>query len=294
VAVKRATDRRYLFVLSLAAVAFVLCVIALRGIALEQWHIWHLSSSDIESRRLAAEKLAQIGTMRSFAKLLEMSESLETPRLRFALRQITARYKKEAISPLLDALQDQSWQRREAAAQAMGEIGPAAVEAVPSLLEALDSKEELLRKSAASSLARILDESILRLLGEYNTVVIGRIKSVDVMIQRFPGGRSHNTHVWAATVSREEILWGDPQVPDPFTVKLTEPSLGRPNRVLGTPTATLPSRPLVWLVEISAGTVTGHCSDARFDPADADSVRKVFEMLKRREGAAALKTLEGR
>jgi HEAT repeat protein len=58
-----------------------------------------------------------------------------------------------AVPALIQALQDQEWWVREAAAEALGVIGDP--QAVPALLEVLQDKEGRVRRAAAWALRKI-------------------------------------------------------------------------------------------------------------------------------------------
>ena len=63
-----------------------------------------------------------------------------------------------AVPALTEALAHRTWQVRAAAADALGEIGPAAAAAVPALTAALKDKSREVREAAAQSLADVQDE----------------------------------------------------------------------------------------------------------------------------------------
>jgi hypothetical protein len=60
---------------------------------------------------------------------------------------------KDAVPALMDSLDDREWVVRIAAITALGDIGPAASESVPSLIESLDKEDVCI--SAAIALGRI-------------------------------------------------------------------------------------------------------------------------------------------
>src|SRR5262249_17257568 len=62
---------------------------------------------------------------------------------------------KAAVPALISALKDQDWEVRRATANALGKIGPAPKDAVPGLMVALKDPESVVRSSAAAALKEI-------------------------------------------------------------------------------------------------------------------------------------------
>ena len=65
---------------------------------------------------------------------------------------------KTAISVLRTMLDDENWHVRQAAATALGNIGPEAQAAVPALTALLKDKEEKVQQAAAEALKKIKKE----------------------------------------------------------------------------------------------------------------------------------------
>jgi len=65
----------------------------------------------------------------------------------------------EAVPALAQALEDENWEVREAAALALNMIGPAALEAVPALIQALGDENDNARASAAWALTAITGQN---------------------------------------------------------------------------------------------------------------------------------------
>ena len=63
----------------------------------------------------------------------------------------------KAVSALMGALADADWHVRKEAAEALGKIGPAAVEAVPALTAALADADEYIRWKIAETLKKNRD-----------------------------------------------------------------------------------------------------------------------------------------
>lgn len=62
----------------------------------------------------------------------------------------------EAVPALIDALKDPDEIVRQKAAQALENIGPAAAEALPALTDALEDPDEIVRRCAAVLLKRLV------------------------------------------------------------------------------------------------------------------------------------------
>ena len=170
--------------LTIALGAFVLLIAgyASRDLAVEQWYIWDLESEEEETRKVAAEKLGDMGCLRAIPSLLRQIKQSEAknssmfsyrvsgpPRSFYEQRDIHKHYEKR--------YRDQAWGKNWAG-RALAEIGISAIpamitslkfdrhltgwveevfvrmgpEALPVLLEAMESPEWRVRARTAEVL----------------------------------------------------------------------------------------------------------------------------------------------
>jgi HEAT repeat protein len=77
---------------------------------------------------------------------------------------------KEAIEPLVNALDDSDWLTRTKAAEALGALGPLAEAAIPSLARTMNDRNAYARAAATAALERIASPSARRALAEFRRV----------------------------------------------------------------------------------------------------------------------------
>ncbi|HID08178.1 MAG TPA: HEAT repeat domain-containing protein [Armatimonadetes bacterium] len=132
-------------------------------------HIAALNSKDDEERETAAKALCKIGPKAKdaiptlkFAAVHEKNKVVQVWS-HCALAKIGSN-PQEHILFLIDALEDTNKEVIEAVAYALGEIGPPAKQAVPTLIEALSNEDWMLRATIIRCLGRIGDSSVVSVL----------------------------------------------------------------------------------------------------------------------------------
>ena len=115
-----------------------------------------LDSENDDVRRNAAKALLAIGpeakdAVPRLAKIVRGDLATQDKVFVWALGAIGP----EAVPGLIEALSNEYWEIRDAAASELGEIGPDASEAVPALTELLDDENASVRRSAAAALENI-------------------------------------------------------------------------------------------------------------------------------------------
>lgn len=92
--------------------------------------------------------------------LVQMFEDEEYDvRVRSAAAGALSRYRSTALPVLVQRLEDKDWEVRRAAARALGDIWPKAVEAVPALIQALNDENRHVREATAETLGKIGPEA---------------------------------------------------------------------------------------------------------------------------------------
>lgn len=122
----------------------------------------HLADPRPEIRRVAVSACADLGrdALDPLSSLLE-NEKDET--VRAEIIEVLGRLGPDAYAPVWSARDDQSPRVVESVATALGEIG--STDAIPWLLEALDTHEDgLVREAAVAALGSIGDEAALAVL----------------------------------------------------------------------------------------------------------------------------------
>ena len=184
-----------LIVVSVAVLSMVVLVasgFALKRPILEQWYLWELDSEDEQERKLAAEKLGELHSVRAIPRLTELfrTEPIEEPHLPYSAKALakigkpavpalcnllgerhhTNRRdfiwtigaigeKAEAAVPyLIHSLEDEDWVVRQTTAEVLGLIGPRARHAIPALVNTLRDENEYVRNFAAGALKKIQGE----------------------------------------------------------------------------------------------------------------------------------------
>ncbi len=175
--------------ISLGVVVLLVACVALKHRAFEQWSLWKLESEDEGERRLAADQLGEMESVRAIPRLTELfrTEPIEEPHLPYSAKALakigkpavpalcnllgerhhTNRRdfiwtigaigeKAEAAVPyLIHSLEDEDWVVRQTTAEVLGLIGPRARHAIPALVNTLRDENEYVRNSAAGALKRI-------------------------------------------------------------------------------------------------------------------------------------------
>lgn len=116
-------------------------------------------------REAAARALGRLGADATVA-IPALSRALRDNqgRVRWEAAIALAAMGKDSITTLIEALDEKDSKTRHAAAYALGEIGPAAVTAVPALVRSLNDQDQAVRNSAAYSLTTIGTPGFLALL----------------------------------------------------------------------------------------------------------------------------------
>jgi HEAT repeat protein len=152
------------FAWSAAAVSIVVLVAA--GIAgkewiRDQWYIWKLSSGDQSKREFAAEQLGKIRSVRAVPSLAQVLTHESGDKNR-RLRQICAGALGEigpgassAVPSLAKALRDDYGGVQAAAAEALGHIGPQATIVASDLIRALQDPNDWVRQQVTQALGQI-------------------------------------------------------------------------------------------------------------------------------------------
>ena len=180
---------------ALGLVVLLACAVAFRDRIAEEWWLYKLESGELEEQKVAAEKLADMGSARAvpvmlrllgnsypvfslpygrgamFARLVPPEDDWSgiglLPPLRHdfaflgeALGKIARTANKASLRYLVTALDHEDWYIRYLAAWLLGAIGPDARAAIPALIELLkESTEEdpshPVRSMVAWALARI-------------------------------------------------------------------------------------------------------------------------------------------
>jgi len=116
-----------------------------------------LGDRDPGVREAAAKALGEIGSRASEA-VTDLCESLgdEHASVRQAAAEALAKIGLASLDCLMTALKHRYWYVRELAAWALGELGPAAQKAVPSLIARFNDKDLGVRKAAVEAVGKIL------------------------------------------------------------------------------------------------------------------------------------------
>lgn len=108
-----------------------------------------------EVRMIAAFALGAIGDTRAIGTLIEALKEDSDPSVRMAAASVLGTDFRDprAVDPLIETLNDESWDVRSAAATSLGKIGdPRAIEP---LTEAMEEENEYVRDAASSALETI-------------------------------------------------------------------------------------------------------------------------------------------
>jgi HEAT repeat protein len=192
-------NRRRGRLLAWGSVVGGLVVLVAGGVAtkdwiVEEWYLRQFESGDLKEQRLAAERLAEMGSLRVLPRLFQRfangtvhRSELQTPgfrsnnssltkwanfssqdpgeilvipeeQLRLLQTALQAAVKKRAeatVPCLLQGLRHENWYIRQLAACSLGELGAKAITAEPALEEALRDRSEVVRDRATNALRRI-------------------------------------------------------------------------------------------------------------------------------------------
>ena len=177
-----------IFAWSSVGLCFVVLVIGVwtsYDILRATWHARGLDSTDVAEVISAAEKLAEIGSVRAIPHILEALKksrrSRESrpvsdpmgdiePLLEGALRKIAAKSGRASVPRLVEGLQDDDWYIRELSAELLGELGPEGEVAVPALKNALTDESRAVRWRARLALDGI--EKPVRIYRQHENVGI--------------------------------------------------------------------------------------------------------------------------
>ena len=116
-----------------------------------------LGERDPSIREAAAKALGEIG-LKASEVVVDLCESLrdENASVRKAAAEALAKIGLASLDCLITALNHRYWYVRELAAWALGELGPAAKKAVPSLIARFNDKDLGVRKTAVEAVGKIL------------------------------------------------------------------------------------------------------------------------------------------
>lgn len=178
----------------LSVVVLVAAAFALKRPILEQWYLWELDSEDEEERKLAAEKLGELRSVRAISPLIKIlrgeyvfpgEPNPGEPLILHYCSEALARIGAPAVPSLIEIfsdkieakkLKDPDDDPRVAAVFTLGKIG---IPAVHALTKALDSQDKNVRAHAAASLGGIGPES-----NDAITALTARLKDEDMEVRR--------------------------------------------------------------------------------------------------------------
>lgn len=153
-------SNKKVIVVSVAVVGiavFVTAGFALRRPILEQWYLWKLESEDVDERKYAAERLAEMASVRAIPRLIELFQRetkrkgvvsvalVALPTIARAIGE-SGSEAKEAVSALVEALEDESQLLRVQSAGSLAEIGHKAKDAIPALIKRIKEDEDLITR----------------------------------------------------------------------------------------------------------------------------------------------------
>jgi hypothetical protein len=126
---------------------------AMRERVAEEYWLYRLEDGDEEEKRVAVERLGEIGSARALPIILVGSvEDPEKYYLHRAARRIVSQRRKESLSMLLSLVEKERWPARHLAIEFLGEFGSDAARAVPALFRALNDEDGRVRLAASHAL----------------------------------------------------------------------------------------------------------------------------------------------
>ena len=177
----------------------------------------------------------------------------------------------EAVPQLLKALEDEVWMVRSDAAEALGKMGPEAAEAVPQLLKALEDEVWIVRQDAAKALSKMGPAAaeavpqLLKLLEDKDWMV--RYNSASVLGTMGPA---------AAEAVPQLLKLLEDEDEDEYVRRNAAEALG----TMG-PAATAAVPQLLKLLEDSDAYLRGNSAEAlgKMGPAAAEAVPQLLKLL---------------
>ena len=191
---RRKGKRLTYLTISLGVLVLVAAGFAFKRPILEQWYLWELESEDEQERKLAAEKLGELRSVRAIPSLIRIlrgeyafpgEPNPGEPLILHYSSEALARIGAPAVPSLIEIfsdkieakkLKDPDDDPRVAAVFTLGKIGTPAVHA---LTGALDSQDKNVRAHAAASLGGIGPES-----NDAITALTARLKDEDMDVRR--------------------------------------------------------------------------------------------------------------
>ena len=126
---------------------------AMRERVAERYWLHRLEDGDEEEKRVAVERLGEIGSVRALPIILVgFVDDPEKYYLDRAARRIVSQRRKESLSMLLSLVEKERWPARHLAIEFLGELGSDAAGAVPALFRALHDEDGRVRVAASQAL----------------------------------------------------------------------------------------------------------------------------------------------